>query len=107
MRVCSTRRSFTWIAGVELADLVEEHGAERRAHLQPARTVLTAPVKAPRRWPNSSDSISVGDSADEVEGEERAGEVLGEACALSVEGDVAREADRARHELLARAGGAR
>ena len=42
------------------------------ASSQPARS-SSAPVKAPRRWPKSSDSMSVGESADRFSGEERAG----------------------------------
>ena len=41
----------------ELADLVEEERAAVARARRRRATLATAPVKAPRSWPNSSDSI--------------------------------------------------
>ena len=69
---------------------------------QPLRSA-TAPVKAPRRWPNSSDSTSVGDSAEILMGKNDRS-IVGERQPLVVERDVARLRDGARHQLLSGAG---
>ena len=73
-----------------LADLVEEDRAAVRLLEQPFVSP-TAPVNAPRTWPNSSDSSSVSVSAPQLTG---------------TNGRAARAAvamDRPRHQLLARA----
>ena len=61
----------TWIAGGQLADLVEEE----RAAARPARSGPTrrasAPVKAPRSWPKSSLSSSVSGSAPQLSATKR------------------------------------
>jgi hypothetical protein len=68
VRVSSTRSSFTWIAGstspISSRKTVPSGG---QTSSQPEWSD-TAPVNAPRRWPNSSDSIRVGDSADRFSG---------------------------------------
>src|SRR6266478_3906533 len=93
VRAWRTRRSFTWIAG-STSPISSRKTVPNGSQVssQPARS-WRAPVKAPRRWPNSSDSMRVGEVA----------EVRGEVLRACVEGDVAREADRTRHHLLARA----
>ena len=63
-RVWSTRSSLTWIAA-SISPTSSSSTAPNGGHAssQPMRS-WTAPVNAPLRWPNNSDSISVGDSAD-------------------------------------------
>ena len=77
---------------IEVADLVEEQrAAAPAASKRPLRRAV-APVKAPRSWPNSSLSISVGGSAARLTGDER----LARARRVVVDG--------ARDQLLAGAG---
>ena len=88
---------------VELADLVEEHRAQRRADLQPAGAVLHG---ARERAAAVAEQLRLDQRRRErrgVQGVERAGGVLGERLALGIERDVARQADRVRHQFLARA----
>ena len=86
---------------VDLADLVEEHRAERRARLEPALPILE---RAREGAPPVAEQLGLdegGGQGGEVQREERAGRRLGEGLGLLVEGDVAGEPDRSRDELLA------
>ncbi len=66
VRVCSTRRSLTWRSS-EISPIssrkTDPSGGQVSSH--PVRS-STAPVNEPLRWPKSSDSTSVGDSADRL-----------------------------------------
>ena len=89
---CSTRSSLACDRQRQLADLVEEQrAAVARARTGPACR-SRAPVKAPRSWPNSSLSSSVSGSAPQL------------TATNGLRGARAAVVDRARDELLARAG---
>ena len=89
---------------IELADLVEEDGAQRRAHLEPSRAVLHRAGECAAAMAEQLRLDQRGRQRGGVEHVERARIVLGERVTLRIERDVARQADRARHELLAGAG---
>ena len=59
---CSTRSSFTWVAGVMSPISSRNSVPPSACSKRPARW-RSAPVNAPRSWPNSSDSSSVSGSA--------------------------------------------
>ena len=88
---CSTRSSFACIAGgispISSSSTVPPAAASKRP-----RWSWIAPVKAPRRWPNSSLSSRVSGQRGAVDGEER------------TLGARAGAVDAARHQLLAGAG---
>ncbi len=62
---CRTRRSFTWAAGgsspISSRNSVPPSASSKRPGLD-----STAPVKAPRSWPNSSDSTRVSGRAPQL-----------------------------------------
>ena len=61
-RSCSTRSSFAWIGGVTSETSSRNSVPPSAISKRPVR-VRTAPVKAPRSWPKSSDSITPSESA--------------------------------------------
>src|SRR5437762_2356608 len=71
VRAWRTRRSFTWIAG-SASPISSRKTVPKGSQVssQPARS-WRAPVKAPRRWPNSSDSMRVGERAERWSGWKR------------------------------------
>ena len=105
-RVWSTRSSFTWMNGssspISSRKTVPSGG---QVSSQPARS-SRAPVNAPRRWPNSSDSISVGDRAERFSAKKDWLKSPAKVLRLGVEGDVAGHGDGPGDQLLAGAGGA-
>ena len=104
VRDCRTRRSFTCTAGSTspISSRKTEPSGPHDSR-KPSRSAA-APVKAPLRWPNSSDSISVGESAERLTATNAGCGRSGETLAPLVERDVARVGDRARHQLFARSG---
>ena len=69
----STRSSLGCRSSAELADLVEEHRAAVGRARRRRCACSSAPVNAPRSWPNSSLSIRLGGDRAAVDDHERAG----------------------------------
>ena len=86
---------------VDLADLVEEDRAERRARLEPALPVLEGPGEGAAPVAEELRLDEGGGEGREVQGEERARRRLGEGLGLLVERDVPGQADGPGDELLA------
>src|SRR5439155_25990755 len=88
-------------ADVDVADLVEEHGSERRTLLEPPGAILE---RARKRSPPMPEELGLDQGRRqrrEVQRVEQVGEVGRKLAALGIERDVARPGDRARDQLFA------